>query len=106
MQNPGHVIQPRYSYLICTMLHGGWHSRGHELVQGLQGVVDGQTVSKPRHDPGVGPLIHLTGQEEGVAPQAGLHGKLQALLLVPVKQVGTELRYILVLQSSLVKLLD
>ena len=80
------------------MLHSGWHSRGHELVQSLEGVVDGQTVGKPCHHSGVGSLVHFTRQEEGMAPQAGLHGKLQPLLLVPVEQVGTELCYILVLQ--------
>ena len=30
--------------------------------------------SLPRHDPGVGALIHLTGQEKGVPPEPNLHG--------------------------------
>ena len=63
----------------------------HQLVKGLEWIVDGEAVGEPSHDPGVGPLVHLGGQEEGVAPEADFHGVLQALGLVTVQEVTPEL---------------
>lgn len=86
--------------LVGAVLHGRGHSRGHQLVQGLQGVVDRQPVCEPGHDPCIGPLIHLAGQEQGVSPEPHPHGELQPLLLVPVEEVGPELPDVLLLNEK------
>ena len=60
-------------------------------MQGLKRVIDGEAISKPRHDPRVGFLVHLGGQEEGVAPEANPHGVLETLHLVTMQEVTLQL---------------
>ena len=76
---------------VSALLDCHWLPAGHELVERLQRVVGREAVGEPQHDPGVGALVHLGGQEQGVAPEAVAHGVLKALLLVAVQKVVAEL---------------
>ena len=52
-------------------------------MQGLKRVIDGEAISKPRHDPRVGFLVHLGGQEGG--GHLGLHvGVIVHALIIPI----------------------
>ena len=84
--NPG-IIQFRKPKGTKTRIIPG----AHQLIQGLERVIDGEAISKPRHDPRVGFLVHLGGQEEGVAPEANPHGVLETLRLVTMQEVTPEL---------------
>ena len=64
---------PRHPRPVSTDRGAGGLPAGHELVQRLQRVVLQEPVGEPGHHLAVGPLVHLAGQEQRVAPDALLH---------------------------------
>ena len=45
---------------------------------------------RPGHNAGIGALVHLAGEEEGVPPKSTSHCELKALGFVAVQKIITE----------------
>ena len=90
-EDHGEVRPPVAPVLVGALLHGHGLPPAHQLIERLQGVVRRQAVGEAEHHARIGPVVHLGGEEQRVAPQAALHRELERLLLVAVEKVVSEL---------------
>lgn len=55
-------------------------------VPGGKKETESSSVTSPRHDTGMCPVVHFTGQQQGVAPETSLHGCFQCILFHTCKE--------------------